>query len=47
MQASDGQAFVCPACGGTMSVSPATREAVMRNGCPFCTSHVEGAVDVS
>ena len=41
MRASDTRAFVCPACGEKMNVSPATRDAVLQNGCPFCTDAVE------
>ncbi|WP_336326708.1 DUF7560 family zinc ribbon protein [Halovenus sp. HT40] len=41
MRGSDTRAFVCPACGEQMNVSPATRKAVLQNGCPFCTGAVE------
>jgi transcription elongation factor Elf1 len=41
MTGSDPRAFVCPACGEQMSVSPATQKAVLQNGCPFCTDAVE------
>ncbi|WP_201289143.1 DUF7560 family zinc ribbon protein [Halovenus carboxidivorans] len=41
MHASDTRAFVCPGCGERMNVSPAMREAVLQNGCPFCTDAVE------
>ena len=48
MNESNERAFICPTCGGTMTVSPATREAVLQNGCPFCASQIERqGVDVS
>jgi transcription elongation factor Elf1 len=40
MSPGDDYTFVCPACGESMSVNAAMREALVANGCVICGSPV-------
>ncbi|WP_336037844.1 DUF7560 family zinc ribbon protein [Halobacterium yunchengense] len=43
MTASEEFTFVCPACGESMEVNPAMRDALVENGCVVCGSRVTQA----
>jgi uncharacterized paraquat-inducible protein A len=40
MSLSTQPTFVCPECDGRIPVTEATREAVLRSGCPRCAATV-------
>ena len=48
MTASEEFTFDCPACGESMEVNPAMRDALLANGCVVCGATVaEDAFDVA